>query len=438
MTSTVDPLAQLAGGGLRPRRAHALLDTLLRDEPVVAIHGPRAVGKSTLLRAVATAHRVGVVDLDDPLVLDAAVASPGLTTSAPRPVCIDEYQHATVLLDALKARLNVEGSVPGTAIITGSTRQDALPRSTQALTGRLHAMSLWPLSQGEIDSVHENFLESLLDDPGAMVGAQPESTTRRAEYVARVCRGGFPDALRRTGPARHRWFDAYIDQSVQRDAVELARVRQRQALTEVLTRLAGRTAQILNVNQIAEGLEISRATVETYIRLLEDLYLVSRLPAWGKTLAARATPKPKIHVVDSGVAARLMRVSEERLAVGDPSANTEFGHLVETFAVGELRKQASWQEAPPLLGHWRTSTGHEVDLILELDDGRVFGFEIKAGERISGGDLQGLRELRDRVGPRFAAGIALSLGTRSYTFEDRIHVMPLDRLWLPGKPSATR
>ncbi len=253
-----------------------------------------------------------------------------------------------------------------------------------------------------------------------------------------MCRGGFPDALRRTNTARRRWFDAYVDQSVQRDAVELARVRQRQALSEVLSRLAGRTAQILNVNQIAEGLEITRATVETYIRLLEDLYLVARLPAWGKTLAARATPKPKIHVVDSGVAARLMRLSEERLAVGDPSTNTEFGHLLETFAVGELRKQASWFDAPPSLGHWRTSTGHEVDLIVELDDGRVLGFEIKAGERISDADLQGLRELRDRIGPRFVAGVALSLGTRSYTYEDRLHVMPLDRLWQPPAPNLDR
>jgi predicted AAA+ superfamily ATPase len=409
---------------------------LLRDEPVVAIHGPRAVGKSTLLRAAAAAHGVGVVDLDDPRSLDAALANPSLTTSAMRPVCIDEYQHATVLLDTLKARLNVEGSIPGTAIITGSTRQDALPLSTQALTGRLYAMSLWPLSQGEIDGVHENFLDILIEDAERLVAAQPESTTTRAEYAARVCRGGFPDALRRSGTARRRWFDAYVQQSVQRDAAELARLRQRQSLAEVLTRLAGRTAQVLNVNQIADGLEVTRTTVETYIRLLEDLYLVSRLPAWGQTLAARATPKPKIHVVDSGVAARLMRVSEERLAAGDPAANTEFGHLVETFAVGELRKQASWQEAPPMLGHWRTSTGHEVDLILELDDGRVFGFEFKAGERVSGTDLQGLREVRDRVGPRFAAGVALSLGTRSYTYDDRLHVMPLDRLWLSAASSA--
>ncbi len=136
MTEPRDHTSSTRDDALRPRRAHAVLEALIQDEPVVAIHGPRAVGKSTLLRSVAEAHGVGVVDLDDPRALDAAQANPSLTTSATRPVCIDEYQHATVLLDALKAQLNAQGSVPGTAIITGSTRQDALPLSTQALTGR--------------------------------------------------------------------------------------------------------------------------------------------------------------------------------------------------------------------------------------------------------------------------------------------------------------
>jgi predicted AAA+ superfamily ATPase len=63
-------------------------------------------------------------------------------------ICIDEYQHVPELLDALKAKLNANGSAPGTAVLTGSTRQDAVPRAAQALTGRLHAMAIWPLSQG--------------------------------------------------------------------------------------------------------------------------------------------------------------------------------------------------------------------------------------------------------------------------------------------------
>nr|WP_211192739.1 hypothetical protein [Actinoplanes sp. TBRC 11911] len=79
--------------------------------------------------------------------------------------------------------------------------------------------------------------------------------------------------------------------------------------------------------------------------------------------------------------------------------------------------------------HWRTHDGEEVGFVIEFDDGGVLAFEVKANERVAGADLKGLRALRDALGDRFIAGAALSTGLRSYTYEDRIHIMPVDRLW---------
>lgn len=119
------------------------------------------------------------------------------------------------------------------------------------------------------------------------------------------------------------------------------------------------------------------------------------------------------------------------LATLDPTALSEFGHLLETFVVGEVRKQVSWMDAPPTLGHWRGGDD-EVDLVVEFADGRILAFEVKASQRIAGRDLRGLAKLQDLVGPRFIAGVAFSTGGRTYsTDEDRIHVMPVDRLWTP-------
>ena len=129
--------------------------------------------------------------------------------------------------------------------------------------------------------------------------------------------------------------------SIERDAVELAAVRQRQVLRDLLNRLAGQTGQVLNVAAAANGLDAHRETIDGYLRLLEDLFLGLRLPAWGKSLRARAAKKPKVHVVDSGLAARLLGSSAAKLASLDPTHLTEFGHLLETFVVGELRKQVS-------------------------------------------------------------------------------------------------
>jgi predicted AAA+ superfamily ATPase len=417
--------------GIAERRVSPLLESLLREEPVIALHGPRSVGKSTVLRALADSRGVSVLDLDELGTRDAVIANPQTAVDTQELLCVDEYQHAPQILDALKARLNREGTRPGTAVLTGSTRQDALPRTAQALTGRLHSMIIWPLSQGEIGGVHENFVSALRMDPGATVAAKPSSMTTRAEYVERLCAGGFPLALRRVGTARDRWFDDYIRQSLERDAIELVRIRQRTLLRELLGRLAGRTAQVLNMANASEGLTGDRRTIEDYVRLLEDLFLIDRLPAWGKTLRARATASPKVHVVDTGVAARLMRITVAKLATLDPTALAEFGHLLETFVVGELRKQASWLDEPVSTGHWRTHDGDEVDYVIEFDDGQVLAFEVKANERVTGNDLKGLRKLRDSVGDRFLAGVALSTGSRSFTYEDRLHIMPVDRLWAP-------
>lgn len=415
-------------GGVVQRRILEVLTGLVVDEPVVALHGPRAVGKSTLLRAFAAANDVDVLDLDDPATLDAVEANTAAAVSGLPPLCVDEYQKALDILDAIKARLNREGTQPGTAVLTGSTRHDAIPRTAQALTGRMHVLTILPLSQGEIDGQHENLLLALRADPAIAVAAHPTSTTTRQDYVDRVMAGGFPLALRRQGPARARWFNDYVRLSVERDAAELAHVRQRQVLRDLLNRLAGQTGQMLNIAAAADGLDAHRQTIDGYLRLLEDLFLVYRLPAWGKLLRARAAKQPKVHVVDSGLAAWLLGSSAAKLATLDPTHLTEFGHLLETFVVGELRKQVSWLDEAVTVGHWRVDND-EVDLVVEFDDGGVLAFEVKSNERIAGKDLGGLRKLRDSVGDRFIAGVTFSTGARSYNFEDRLHVMPIDRLW---------
>lgn len=397
----------------------------------MALHGPRSVGKSTVLRILAADRGVEVIDLDDIEVREAVEGNLGLVMAGGTPLCIDEYQRVPDVLDAIKARLNREGSRPGLAVITGSTRQDSLPRTAQSLTGRLHSVTIWPLSQGELAGERENLLEALHIDPAATAVQCPVSTTSRDDYVARVCAGGMPLAVRRTEAARARWFDDFVRQSIERDAIELSQVRQRQSLADLLTRVASQTGQLLNVSKVAETVGIERKTAESYLRLLEDLFLVVRLPAWGTTLRARANVRPKVHLVDSGLAARLLRLTPAKLAGLDPAALTEFGNLLETFVIGELRKQASWLDEQVTVGHWRTSDGAEVDLVVEFDDGQVIAFEVKANERATPASFAGLQRLREALGPRFRAGILLTTGRRTYTADGNLHVMPIDRLWQP-------
>jgi uncharacterized protein len=414
--------------GIVDRRIESVALQRMSEEPVLALQGPRAVGKTTLLNALAKAHDASVIDLDDLATRDAVAADPATFVSGPAPVLIDEYQHVPIVLDAIKAELNKDAS-PGRFVLTGSTRYDALPIAAQALTGRLHLLTVLPLAQAELASEGGELLSSLFSDPLATVTAKPSATSRE-EYAELIVAGGFPPALRRaTSAARGRWFDDYLRLCLERDAAELARIQQRAALPELLVRLASQTGQVLNVTAAAASAGLNKRTADNYTKLLEALFLVERLPAWGRTLRARAARLPKLHVVDSGLAARLLRLTPERLLRRDAAALQQFGHLLETFVVGEVRKQASWLEGISGLGHWRTHDGAELDLVIERDDGAVVGFEVKAASRVTRRDTAGLRAIRNALGEAFVAGAVLYTGSRSYTAEDRFHVLPLDRLW---------
>jgi predicted AAA+ superfamily ATPase len=402
----------------------------LRDTPTLLLEGPRSVGKSTILRQLAVHFGGRILDLDDLATLDAVRADVARAVAGSQMVLIDEYQKAPEVLEAMKAELN-RATYPGRFVLTGSTRHDALPGAAQALTGRLETLKVFPLSQGERDDRHEDFLALALEHPEEVL--QPErSQTSREEYVARITAGGFPLALTMSSEAaRRRWVRHYVRLTLERDIRELSNLRQGDKLGLLLGRLAGQTAQVLNVASAATDVGLTPVTAESYISLLERVFLVHRLEAWGTTLLSRSVAKPKIHVLDSAVAATLLRITPEKLLSLRAAASTEFGHVVESFAVGELQKQASWNEAVTGVGHWRHLDGYEVDFVVEREDGGVIGFEMKTSARIQGSDMKGMSRLRDALGAQFVGGFALYLGERSYTFADRLHVVPLDRLWTP-------
>ncbi len=414
--------------GLASRRLEEVVGARLAEEPVVVLNGPRTVGKSTLLSELARRLGRAVIDCDDLATRAAVRSDPARFVESDQTVLIDEYQHVPELLDAIKAQLNRDLR-PGRYVLAGSTRYATLPEAAQALTGRVDVIPVLPLSQGEIDSVRETFVTRLLDGAGIEMTLLQAPATRE-EYAQRSTSGGMPVALRRPpGRSRSRWFSNYVNLVIDKDVLDISRVRQRDMLPRLLGQLAARSGQVLNMAAISGTIGLEKSTTENYIKLLEAVFLVYRLPAWGTTLGSRVTKHPKLHLVDSGVMAWLLSLTPEKIAQAAPAALTEYGHLLETFAVGEILKQASWSDAPVTTGHFRTEAGEEVDLVLERDDGQVIAVEIKAGSRISGEDFRGLRQMKERLGTRLGEAIILHTGEYAYKHDDWVTVLPLDRLW---------
>lgn len=180
------------------------------------------------------------------------------------------------------------------------------------------------------------------------------------------------------------WFADYVSLVVERDVMALSRLRQR--------------AQLLNVSEAARSVSLEASTAENYTQLLESVFLIHRLPAWGTTLGAKVGASPKVHMVDSGVAGNLLRITPEKLTRRLPQALTEYGHVLESFVVNEVLKQASWLPQPVVTGHWRDRGGDEVDLVLERTDGLVVGIEVKAAAQARASDASGLLALARRLG----------------------------------------
>jgi uncharacterized protein len=414
--------------GLAKRRLVDVVAARFDEEPVLVLNGPRTVGKSTLLSQLAERLGRPVIDCDDPATRSAVRADPGRFIESNEPVLIDEYQHVPEILDAIKAQLNRDLR-PGRYVLAGSTRYASVPAAAQALTGRVDIIPVLPLTQGEIDGAPESFVAGLLDG-GVEIPPGQVAAASRDEYARRSTSGGMPVALRRPpGPSRSRWFANYVDLVVDKDVMDISRVRQREMMPRLLGQLAARSGQVLNMATTGGAIGLDRSTAENYVKLLEAVFLIYRLPAWGTTLGSRIVKHPKVHVTDSGVMAWLLSLTPQKIAQSDPATLTEYGHLLETFAVGEVLKQVSWSDAPVAVGYFRTEAGDEVDLVLERDDGQVIAFEIKAGSRVSGEDLRGLRLLKDRLGSRLQEAIVLYTGEHGYRHDGWIWILPVSQLW---------
>ena len=151
------------------------------------------------------------------------------------------------------------------------------------------------------------------------------------------------------------------------------------------------------------------------------MYLIDELPPWTANLTRREIGRPKAFLSDSALALRLNRQTEQQLL---PLTSDSIGGLFEAFVASEMLKQRSWSEHDFQLFHFRDRDGVEVDLVLELDDGRVIALEVKASSTYRSEHFAGLRFLKDRLGDRFIAGIVVGMSDRGYQYADRLYGLP--------------
>lgn len=238
--------------------------------------------------------------------------------------------------------------------------------------------------------------------------------------------GGFPEVTQRPSEDRRwAWFASYVSTLLQRDVRDLARVEALHRLPLLLRLLAARSSGLLNTADAGRDAGLAHTTLTRYLALLETVFLIQRLPAWSRNLEQRLVKAQKLHLLDTGLACHLLGVDTRRLSVDHPLR----GRLLESFVVGELRKQLSWTLPQAALFHFRTARGAEVDVVIETPDGAVAAIEVKATASVNSADFAAIQLLREQLGRQFRAGVVLYLGDQFVPFGDRLWLAPVSTLW---------
>lgn len=416
----------MATSGIIDRLLLPKVEEALGDTRIVVVQGARQVGKSTLAEQIAAKRRSLLVTLDDLDVRTFALDDPaGFVAQFPEGLLvIDEVQRAPELLIALKAEVDRDKR-PGRFLVTGSANLLDLAATHESLAGRAQPLTLYSLSQAELQKQSASFIDAAFAGQRFLAHA---SDLTRHDYLERACAGGYPEALaRRSASRREEWYDTYLRQIVNRDAVDLSGLQRLADLPRLLRFMAARSGSGMVWSSLATESGIPRTTLDPYVRLLETLFLIHILPAWTVNLTSREVKQPKVFLLDTGLAASLLGVAAAALGPTVPSSPA--GGLLEGLVVGELRRQLGWSSQRASLYHYREHRGAEVDVVLEAPDGRVIGVEVKAAATVQPKDLAGLAILRDKLKDKFVGGYVLYTGPQARVVADRVSALPVEVLW---------
>lgn len=409
------------------RFARDLVEETLADTPITVIQGARQVGKSTLARQVVDGREAILLSLDTNATYQAAQADPdAFVRQTANLLVIDEVQRLPQLVLAMKDAVE-ENRRPGRFLITGSANLLEIPGTEESLAGRAETVVLFGLSRGELEGSQEDFVDKLFAGDAEAL-RQRSSTLTREDYLDLICAGSYPEPLQRVGRRRNAWFDNYLDRIVSRDARDLSRLQHLDRLPFLLRLIAANNAGEVVKHRLANEAGIPAGSVDSYLNLLDTLYLTHHIPAWGYNLTRRVVGRPKAALLDAGLAARLANVTPGAMAPGAPPSDVA-GGLFEAFVAGEVRRQLVWSETDANIFHFRDRNGLEVDLVLEDSARRVAGIEVKAARTVDASDFKGLAVLRDKLGDRFTLGVLLYSGPRPLPFGDRLMALPFSAMW---------
>ena len=364
--------------------------------PVMLVTGARQVGKTTFLREISGEER-RYISLDDPLILELARRDPALFMQRyPGPLLIDEIQYAPGLLPFIKMAVD-ENRRPGHFWLTGSQQFHLMNQVSESLAGRIGIVQLLGLSRREQDGSGAD-LGPFLPTPEALAPRFADALDLPLpDLYARIWRGSYPALAADPGLDRDLYYSSYVQTYLQRDVRDLARVGDETAFLRFVRASAARTAQLLNLADLARDAGVAPNTAKSWLSILEASGIVRLLEPYHTNVTKRLVKTPKLYFLDTGLAAWLT----EWTSPATLEAGAAAGAILETWIFSELLK--SWwhhgRRAP--FYFYRDKDQKEIDLLIVQDD-VIHPLEFKKSaspKRDAARNFRTLAKLDRSVGP---------------------------------------
>ena len=400
------------------RSLEPVLKKAASEFPAVVLTGPRQSGKTTLFQYL-FGKRCQYVSLEPPDVRASAIEDPrSFLELYPPPVIFDEVQYAPDLLPYIKEKIDAERDKNGRYLLTGSQNLLLMERVTESLAGRAAMLRLLPLSHREAEGQPE----------ASLPWESKRSSFKASKFSYRelwkgFLRGSYPELKTHRRRDVNLWHASYVQTYLERDVRTLRQVGDLTQFQSFLRALAARSAQLLNITDLARDLGVAVNTAKAWLSVLEATYQVTVLRPYYANVGKRLVKTPKVYFTDVGTLCYFAGLKDPAHAASGPMG----GAIMETAVLSEIVKTLTHRGIDPQVYFWRTVAGTEVDVVVEAG-AKLVPIEVKLSATPRSAMASALKTFQRDFGDKVLEGYVVHPGNIALPLGSGIKALPFSEL----------